>query len=110
MHVDALRLLDDNGDPLDVTGELGLRRLALGELALRARAREFGVFRNALGTVDLDLDLEASESVSMHFGTFQLTTEGIDEPVRALEAACHDRNIPPSRFRTLDFGESLRLG
>jgi hypothetical protein len=45
----------------------------------------------------------------MHFGTFQLTTEGIDEPARALEAACRARRVPLSRFRVLEFGESLRL-
>jgi hypothetical protein len=38
-----------------------------------------------------------------------MTTEGIDEPLRALEDACRARNIPPSRFRTLPFGESVRL-
>jgi L-ascorbate metabolism protein UlaG (beta-lactamase superfamily) len=56
------------------------------------------------------VDLEAAESVGMHFGTFRMTTEGIDEPLRALEEACRARNIPPTRFRTLPFGESLWLG
>jgi hypothetical protein len=37
-----------------------------------------------------------------------MTTEGIDEPQRALEDALQARNIPQSRFRTLDFGESMR--
>lgn len=55
------------------------------------------------------LDLDASLSVGMHFGTFQLTTEGIDEPLRALEDACRASRIPSSRFRTLGFGEPLRL-
>ena len=50
-----------------------------------------------------------SERVGMHFGTFQMTSEGIDEPLRALEDACRARNIPPSRFRTLGSGESVRL-
>jgi hypothetical protein len=45
----------------------------------------------------------------MHFGTFPMTTEGIDEPTRALEDARRARNLSPSRFRTLDFGESVRL-
>ena len=45
----------------------------------------------------------------MHFGTFQMTPEGINEPLRALEEARRARNIPASRFRTLDFGESVRL-
>jgi len=68
------------------------------------------IHMNPAEAVQAHLDLEASESVGMHFGTFQLTIEGIDEPLRALEAACRDRNIPPSRFRTLPFGESVRLG
>ena len=68
------------------------------------------VHMNPAEAVQAHLDLEASESVGMHFGTFQLTTEGIDEPLRALEEACRAKNIPPSRFRTLGFGESLRLG
>ena len=55
------------------------------------------------------LDLAAFESIGMHFGTFQLTTEGIDEPLRALEEARRVRKIPQSRFRTLGFGESMRL-
>ena len=68
------------------------------------------VHMNPAEAVQAHLDLEASESVGMHFGTFQLTTEGIDEPLRALEVACRAKNIPASRFRTLRFGESLRLG
>ena len=46
----------------------------------------------------------------MHFGTFQLTTEGIDEPLRALRGCCRARGVAPSRFRTLGFGESARVG
>jgi hypothetical protein len=45
----------------------------------------------------------------MHFGTFQLTSEGIDDPVRALEEACRIRNVERSRFQVLDFGESFRV-
>ena len=67
------------------------------------------VHMNPAEAVQAHLDLEVSESVGMHFGTFQLTTEGIDEPLRALEDACRAKSIPPSRFRTLGFGESVRL-
>ncbi len=52
----------------------------------------------------------ARRSIGMHFGTFQLTTEGIDEPLRALQEACAARNMPASQFRTLGFGDSLRVG
>jgi L-ascorbate metabolism protein UlaG (beta-lactamase superfamily) len=67
------------------------------------------VHMNPAEAVQAHLDLEASQSVGMHFGTFQLTTEGIDEPLRALEDARRARDVLPSRFRTLRFGESLRL-
>jgi L-ascorbate metabolism protein UlaG (beta-lactamase superfamily) len=67
------------------------------------------IHMNPAEAVQAHLDLDASESVGMHFGTFQLTTEGIDEPQRALEEACRARNVPLSRFRTLRPGESLRL-
>jgi hypothetical protein len=45
----------------------------------------------------------------MHFGTFQLTSEGIDEPIEALDEACHMNGIPRSRFHTFEAGESLRV-
>jgi len=64
---------------------------------------------NPMESVQAHLDLEAWESVGMHFGTFQMTTEGIDGTLRALEDARRMKNIPSSRFRTLDFGESVRL-
>jgi hypothetical protein len=46
----------------------------------------------------------------MHFGTFQLTTEGIDEPVRALEQARLAQHVAPSTFKAIGFGESVRVG
>jgi hypothetical protein len=46
----------------------------------------------------------------LHFGTFQLTSEAIDEPLRALEDARRANGIAPERFRVRDFGESVRVG
>ena len=45
----------------------------------------------------------------MHFGTFQLTPEGIDEPVRALADALGSHGIAPQAFRALGVGESITL-
>ena len=67
------------------------------------------VHMNPEEAVQAHLELDASESIGMHFGTFQLTTEGIDEPVRGLENACRAKNVPRSRFRTLAFGESMSV-
>jgi L-ascorbate metabolism protein UlaG (beta-lactamase superfamily) len=95
----------------DVRQRLGPIDLALLPIgAYEPRWFMQSVHMNPAEAVQAHLDLEASESVGMHFGTFQLTTEGIDEPLRALEEACRAKHIPPSRFRTLGFGESLRLG
>jgi L-ascorbate metabolism protein UlaG (beta-lactamase superfamily) len=52
------------------------------------------------------LDVRARVSVGMHFGTFQLTDEPIDEPLRALARARADHGVPAESFRTLDFGET----
>ena len=94
----------------DVRQRLGPIDLALLPIgAYEPRWFMQAVHMNPAEAVEAHLDLEASESVGMHFGTFQLTTEGIDEPLRALEEARRARNVPPSRFRTLGFGESMRL-
>lgn len=50
-------------------------------------------------------DTRARVSIGLHFGTFQLTDEGIDEPLRALEAAKAAHGV--DAFRVLDFGESV---
>ena len=67
------------------------------------------VHMNPDEAVQAHIDLAASRSVGIHFGTFQLTTEAIDAPLQALEQARNARNIPASEFVTLPFGDSLRL-
>ncbi|HYT65549.1 MAG TPA: MBL fold metallo-hydrolase [Vicinamibacterales bacterium] len=52
------------------------------------------------------LDLRARTSIGMHFGTFQLTDEAIDEPLRALDRARVERGVTADAFCTLDFGET----
>ena len=94
----------------DVRQRLGPIDLALLPIgAYEPRWFMQAMHMNPAEAVQAHLDLEASQSIGMHFGTFQLTLEGIDEPLRALEAACRTNNIPASRFRTMPFGESVRL-
>jgi L-ascorbate metabolism protein UlaG (beta-lactamase superfamily) len=95
----------------DVRQRLGPIDLALLPIgAYEPRWFMQAVHMNPTEAVQAHLDLQSPETIGMHFGTFQLTTEGIDEPVRALEEACRERSVSPSRFRTLGFGESVRLG
>jgi L-ascorbate metabolism protein UlaG (beta-lactamase superfamily) len=65
------------------------------------------VHMNPAEAVQAHLDLGATESIAMHFGTFQLTAEAIDEPVRALEEARRAKSVPASAFQILGFGESV---
>jgi L-ascorbate metabolism protein UlaG (beta-lactamase superfamily) len=68
------------------------------------------VHMNPAEAVQAHLDLGAARSLGMHFGTFQLTTEGISEPVDALDRALQHQEVPSSQFEVLEFGESLRFG
>jgi L-ascorbate metabolism protein UlaG (beta-lactamase superfamily) len=54
-------------------------------------------------------ELGSPPSIAMHFGTFQLTAEAIDEPTRRLRAECEKLGIPESAFGPLGFGESLAI-
>ncbi|WP_221032219.1 MBL fold metallo-hydrolase [Actomonas aquatica] len=51
----------------------------------------------------------AGKSLGVHWGTFQLTDEGIDAPVKALAAARREIGVPEDLFRTLEPGGSLRV-
>jgi L-ascorbate metabolism protein UlaG (beta-lactamase superfamily) len=89
------------------SGPIDLALLPIGAYEPRWFMR--GVHMNPEEAVQAHLDLEAAESIGMHYGTFQLTAEGIDEPLRALDAARQAHEVAASRFRTLAFGESMRL-
>ena len=51
-------------------------------------------------------DLRPRRSLGMHFGTFQLTDEAIDAPVRALRAAQAEAGVAEEDFDVLGFGET----
>jgi L-ascorbate metabolism protein UlaG (beta-lactamase superfamily) len=89
-------------------GPIDLALLPIG--AYEPRWFMQSVHMNPAEAVQAHLDLGGPETVAMHFGTFQLTAEGIDEPIRALRRACDEKGIQPSTFRVLPFGESTRVG
>ena len=55
------------------------------------------------------LDLGSRLSVGMHFGTFRLTDEGIDDPAAALAESRRARDVPDESFRALHNGLTVRL-
>jgi len=54
--------------------------------------------------------LGARRLLAMHWGTFKLTDEPLDEPPVRLEAARVRHGLPPERVRTLAVGETVEVG
>ena len=52
------------------------------------------------------LDARARRSLGMHFGTFQLTDEAIDDPLLALARARDAAGVSADALATLDFGQT----
>jgi L-ascorbate metabolism protein UlaG (beta-lactamase superfamily) len=59
--------------------------------------------------VKIHADLEARQSVAMHWGTFVLTDEPMDEPPRKLAHALREAGIPHDRFWVMKHGETRKL-
>ena len=55
-------------------------------------------------------DVKSHHSVGMHWGTFKLTTEALDEPPARLRQALDDRNVPQEDFVCVEHGETIRVG
>jgi L-ascorbate metabolism protein UlaG (beta-lactamase superfamily) len=92
----------------DVRGRWGHIDLALLPIgAYEPRWFMKDVHMNPAEAVQACQDLGSPRTLAMHFGTFQLTTEGIDEPLRALERAHDSNGMPRGAFRALDSGETV---
>jgi L-ascorbate metabolism protein UlaG (beta-lactamase superfamily) len=88
-------------------GPIDLALLPIGAYEPRWFMKD--IHMNPVEAVQAHLDLGARQSIAMHFGTFQLTPEGIEEPVRELAKALRERGVPADRFRAVEVGESVKL-
>jgi L-ascorbate metabolism protein UlaG (beta-lactamase superfamily) len=86
-------------------GRIDLALLPIGAYEPRWFMRD--IHMNPEEAVQAHLDLGAERSIGMHFGTFQLTLEGIDDPVIALDAARRAHGVASDAFRAPAFGESF---
>lgn len=50
-------------------------------------------------------DLGAEAAIGVHWGTFQLTNEGVEQPARGLETSVAEAGIAPGRFRAFRPGQ-----
>lgn len=64
---------------------------------------------NPEDAVQAHLDLESGQSVGIHFGTFQLTAESIDDPPKKLAEALAQKQIDPSLFIAPEFSKNYQL-
>ena len=88
-------------------GPPGVALLPIGAYAPRHIMRP--VHMNPAEAVQARADLGAPRAVGMHFGTFQLTDEGIGDPVRDLAAARAAAGLLPDAFDVLGCGETREL-
>src|SRR5438309_11178964 len=86
-------------------GPIDLALLPIGAYEPRWFMKD--IHMNPAEAVQAHLDLAARQSIAMHYGTFQLTPEGFDEPVRGLATALRQRGVSAEQFRTVDVGESV---
>jgi L-ascorbate metabolism protein UlaG (beta-lactamase superfamily) len=59
--------------------------------------------------VKIHVDLESRLSVAMHWGTFVLTDEPLDEPPHRLAHALQQAGIPHEKFVVMQHGETRKL-
>lgn len=87
----------------DRLGRSDLALLPIG--AYEPRSIMAAVHMDPAEAVQAHIALGARRSIGMHFGTFQLTDEAIDAPLRALDEATRRAGVREA-FDTLDFGET----
>ena len=88
----------------DRLGAPGLALLPIG--AYEPRWFMEPVHMNPAEAVRAHAALGARQSLGMHFGTFQLTDEGIDAPRHDLAVARTANGVEPGAFDTMDFGQT----
>lgn len=64
---------------------------------------------NPAEAVQIFKDLDAKRALAVHWGTFQLTDEALDEPPRALAQALQAQGISDQVFQVLAIGQTWRL-
>jgi L-ascorbate metabolism protein UlaG (beta-lactamase superfamily) len=84
-------------------GAMDLSLLPIGAYEPRWFMKEFHM--NPEDAVQAHIDLQSQLSMGIHFGTFQLTDEGIDDPIKHLNESLAARNL--TNFIAPDHGQTL---
>ena len=89
----------------DRHGPFALSLLPIGAYEPRWFMKD--VHLNPEEAVTAHRELRSEFSIGIHFGTFQLTYESIDQPLIDLSAALQKHKIPGSEFEVMTPGETL---
>lgn len=91
----------------DRHGPFALSLLPIGAYEPRWFMKD--VHLNPGEAVQAHRDLRSEFSVGIHFGTFQLTYEAIDQPLIDLDKALRENGIPDSAFQVMQVGETREI-
>ncbi|MDP1834837.1 MAG: MBL fold metallo-hydrolase [Chlamydiales bacterium] len=86
-------------------GEIRLALLPIGAYSPRWFMGPFHTSPD--DAVQAHQNLDASMSIGVHYGTFQLSDEAYDAPVTELKSALKRRRVSPDHFRVLEPGQGL---
>jgi N-acyl-phosphatidylethanolamine-hydrolysing phospholipase D len=88
-------------------GGFDMALIALGAYEPRWFMKEQHV--NPEEALQIHLDLQAKRSIGIHWGTFDLTDESLDQPPKDLVAARAAKNLPQQAFDVMPIGQTLKL-
>jgi len=86
VHIDEIRLLDNQKKPMTLTGDLAVHENQLGSVSIALKADDFKVIDNDMGNVRIDSDLKLTGDVTAPRveGSLGVTTGRIDlDPILA---------------------------
>ena len=64
---------------------------------------------NVEEAIQIHKDLKSKQSIAMHWGTFQLTDEPMDEPPKLLKKLVVEKNLSSDEFIVMTHGESKTI-
>ena len=88
-------------------GPMDLSMIPIGAYAPRWFMKDHHC--NVEESIQIHKDLKSKKSIAMHWGTFQLTDEPMDEPVQILKKLTIEHNFLPDEFIAMTHGESKIL-
>ena len=88
-------------------GGFDLALIAVGAYEPRWFMKEQHV--NPAEAVQIHQDLKAKRSIGVHWGTFELTDEPLDQPPQDLALALRERSLAPDAFTVMAIGETRML-